>query len=63
MDPVGRNTFTPKGRGLIVYKRELTFFEGWFSSGGHITGRCRNIRSDTIYEGEFLNDEIHGKGH
>jgi hypothetical protein len=63
VDPVGRTIFTPKGKGLIVYKRELTFFEGWFGTAGHLNGRCRNIRSDTIYEGEYLNDEIQGKGH
>jgi hypothetical protein len=64
VDPVGRTIKTPYGKGMIVYKREKRFYEGWFSTGGHVNGRCRNICDiNTIYEGEYLNDEIHGKGH
>jgi hypothetical protein len=64
VDPVGRTTYTPFGKGMFVYKREKRFYEGWYSTGGHINGRCRNIcDKNTLYEGEFFNDEIQGKGH
>jgi hypothetical protein len=65
LDPVGRTIYTPMGKGLMFYKREKRFYEGWLSQGGHLNGLCRSIcqTSMTVYEGEYLIDEIHGKGY
>ena len=65
IDAVGRQTFIPHGQGIIVFKNSNRLFEGWFNHTSHLNGRARIIcqASNSVYEGEYLDDQIHGKGH
>jgi hypothetical protein len=58
IDAVGRPTYNPHGKGIIVFKKAQRLFEGWFNVHGHLSGQARIIcqQSMTIYEGEYLND-------
>jgi len=43
IDAVGRPTYSPHGKGIIVFKLSERFFEGWFNHTSHLNGRARNI--------------------
>jgi hypothetical protein len=64
VDPCGFTMSVPMGKGLFVWKREKRFFEAWCSFNGKLNGRGRQINEEplSLFEGEFINDLMHGKG-
>lgn len=50
------------GKGTLFNKDQMRLIHGYFGLGRTINHAAIDITEDVIYEGEFKNDQKHGKG-